>query len=206
MDMIKIGAFIAECRKEKQFTQQQLADKLNITNKAVSKWETGNGFPDITLLKELADILEVSVDEILNAKKNETASPYVEQLDKGSTTEKVAIHSSDVVLGYMVHKAIDKFKMMSIVSMILAMVGIIIQYFIWIETRDLTGWVFGCWLEICSVGIYYYYSTIMKSQMRDYNTTAENKLDAKDITDQSLRYLRIIWALIPVTLLFYLFQ
>ena len=69
MDSIKIGAFIAECRKEKQITQQTLADMLNITNKAVSKWETGNGLPDITLLPELASILGVSVDEILNAEK-----------------------------------------------------------------------------------------------------------------------------------------
>ena len=69
MDSIKIGAFIAECRKEKQITQQTLADMLNITNKAVSKWETGNGLPDITLLSELASILGVSVDEILNAEK-----------------------------------------------------------------------------------------------------------------------------------------
>lgn len=203
MDMIKIGGFIAECRKEKQITQQQLADKLNITNKAVSKWETGNGFPDVTLLTELAEILEVSVDEILNAKKNEKASP-IDDLNKGSTTEKVASHNADVVLGYLVHKSIDKFKMMSIVSMILALAGIIIQYFIWVETRNLTGWVFGCWLEICSGGIYYY-GTLMKNQMRDYNITAEIKLDVKDITGQSLRYLRIIWALIPVTLLFYLF-
>lgn len=63
------GQFIAKCRKENNLSQKELAEKLNITDKAVSKWETGNGAPDISLLMPLAQALNVSVLEILNGEK-----------------------------------------------------------------------------------------------------------------------------------------
>lgn len=65
MDTIKIGKYIAKRRKAAGLTQQELADQLSITNKAVSKWETGQGAPDIGLLTGLAGILHVTVDELL---------------------------------------------------------------------------------------------------------------------------------------------
>lgn len=65
MDQIKIGKFIAECRKAKQLTQVQLAEKLNITDRAISKWETGKGMPDSSIMLELCDILGISVNELL---------------------------------------------------------------------------------------------------------------------------------------------
>lgn len=203
MDNIKIGCFIAECRKEKQITQQQLADMLNITNKAVSKWETGNGLPDITLLTELASILDVSVDEILKAEKKENSVSIVGNLNTVTTTEKIMSHNTDVVITYLVHKSIDKFKMMAIVSIILSVIGVIIQYFVWTETKDLTGWIFGCWLEICSGGVFYYYERLMKNQIRDYNTTADIKMNAKEISKQYLKWLSIMWVLMTLILLFY---
>ena len=63
MEQEKVGKFIAICRKEKQLTQADLAEKLNITNKAVSKWETGRGMPDASILLELSKILDVTVNE-----------------------------------------------------------------------------------------------------------------------------------------------
>ena len=71
--MNKFGEFLYELRKEKGLTQQELADKLNITNKAVSKWETGDAFPETAQLKPLARILGVSVDELLEGKRNGNA-------------------------------------------------------------------------------------------------------------------------------------
>ena len=65
MNQEMIGKFIAECRKEKQLTQIQLADKLGITNRAVSKWETGKSVPDVSIMLELCDELEISVNELL---------------------------------------------------------------------------------------------------------------------------------------------
>ena len=66
MDQFKIGRFIAECRKQKQLTQLQLADKLDITDKAISKWERGIAMPDTSIMLELCDILCISVNELLN--------------------------------------------------------------------------------------------------------------------------------------------
>ena len=69
MDQLKIGKFIAECRKQKQLTQLQLADKLGITDKAISKWERGIAMPDTSIMLELYDILCISVNELLNGER-----------------------------------------------------------------------------------------------------------------------------------------
>ncbi|MCR5822793.1 MAG: helix-turn-helix domain-containing protein [Lachnospiraceae bacterium] len=69
MDAIKTGSFIKDMRKEKGFTQQQFAERLNVSDKAVSRWETGKGFPDIGSLMDIAEVLEVSVAEILKGER-----------------------------------------------------------------------------------------------------------------------------------------
>ena len=72
MDQVKIGKFLRELRKEKGLTQEQLAEKLNVSNRSISRYETGNNMPDISLLIEIADIFEVSIPEIINGeRKNE---------------------------------------------------------------------------------------------------------------------------------------
>lgn len=65
MDQIKIGRLIAECRKKQGLTQLQLAEKLNITDRAVSKWETGRAMPDTSIMLDLCEILGISVNELL---------------------------------------------------------------------------------------------------------------------------------------------
>ena len=69
MNQEKIGKFIAECRKENNLTQEQLAEKLNITAKAISKWETGNGLPDVSIMQELCDVLKITLNELFNGEK-----------------------------------------------------------------------------------------------------------------------------------------
>ena len=66
MDQKRIGAFIAQCRKEKNLTQMQLAELLGITNQAVSKWENGKGMPDMSLLQPLCDVLGISLNELFS--------------------------------------------------------------------------------------------------------------------------------------------
>ena len=66
MDQIKIGKFIAECRKKQNLTQSQLAEKLGITDRAISKWENGRAMPDSSLMLELCGILNISVNELLS--------------------------------------------------------------------------------------------------------------------------------------------
>ncbi len=66
MDQIKIGKFIAECRKNANLTQMQLAEKLNITDRAISKWETGKSMPDSSIMLELCDVLKITVNDLLS--------------------------------------------------------------------------------------------------------------------------------------------
>lgn len=66
MDQIKIGKFIAECRKKNGLTQAQLAEKLNITDRAISKWENGKSMPDSSIMLDLCNELKISVNELLS--------------------------------------------------------------------------------------------------------------------------------------------
>ena len=66
MDQQKIGRFIAECRKKENLTQMQLAEKFNITDRAVSKWETGKAMPDSAIMLELCDVLKITVNDLLS--------------------------------------------------------------------------------------------------------------------------------------------
>ena len=69
MNQIKIGKFILNCRKEKCLTQEQLAEKLGVTSKSISRWENGNTMPDYSLLKELCNELDINVNELLSGEK-----------------------------------------------------------------------------------------------------------------------------------------
>ena len=69
MDQTKIGSFIAEARKQKNLTQRALADQLSISDKTVSKWETGKGLPEVSLMLPLCDVLGISVNELLTGER-----------------------------------------------------------------------------------------------------------------------------------------
>ncbi len=66
MDQVKIGKFIAACRKQENLTQMQLAERLHITDRAVSKWETGRAMPDSAIMLELCSVLKISVNDLLS--------------------------------------------------------------------------------------------------------------------------------------------
>ena len=69
MDAHQFGAFVASCRREKKMTQAQLAARLQVTDKAVSRWERGIGFPDISTIQPLAEALGVSVLELMKSER-----------------------------------------------------------------------------------------------------------------------------------------
>ena len=71
MDQIKIGKFISEERKRKKYTQKELAELLGISDKTISKWERGNGFPEVSLLLPLCNELEITVNELLSGERLE---------------------------------------------------------------------------------------------------------------------------------------
>lgn len=87
----KTGAFIAELRKEKQLTQKELAQKLNVTDKAISRWETGKGFPEVSLLIPLSNELGISVNELLTGERVD----YNEMIDNSNKIIVDTIKNSD---------------------------------------------------------------------------------------------------------------
>ncbi|MBR5309787.1 MAG: helix-turn-helix transcriptional regulator [Oscillospiraceae bacterium] len=70
MDISKTGNLIKELRTEKNLTQKELAEKLNVSTAAISKWENGKGFPDISILEKLSDTLEISIGELVKGERN----------------------------------------------------------------------------------------------------------------------------------------
>ncbi|MBQ4248012.1 MAG: helix-turn-helix domain-containing protein [Ruminococcus sp.] len=91
MDQQKIGEFLKELRKEKGLTQEQLADKLFVSRRTVSRWETGSNMPDLDMLVELADLYEVDLREIFNGQRR------AQEMDKElkETVMQVAEYSTD---------------------------------------------------------------------------------------------------------------
>lgn len=69
IDQIKIGSFLRELRKEKELTQEQLAEKFGVSSRSVSRWENGNTMPELGILVELADFYEVDIKEIIDGER-----------------------------------------------------------------------------------------------------------------------------------------
>lgn len=108
MNQIKIGKFIAICRKEQKLTQMQLAEKLGITDRAVSKWETGKSLPDASIMLELCSILKITVNDLLsgemvNMKDNnrEMENKLIELVKQKQETDKRLL-SMEIFIGVMV--------------------------------------------------------------------------------------------------------
>lgn len=81
MDQIKIGKFIAKCRKDNKITQSELAEKLGVTDRAVSNWENGKNLPDVSFFKPLCDELNITINDLLSGEKVEK-NVYQEKLEE----------------------------------------------------------------------------------------------------------------------------
>lgn len=97
MDQIKIGKFIAECRKDKHLTQEQLAEMLNTTNKSVSKWENGYCLPDSSLYEPLCNLLDITMNEL-----------FTGQRIKEEDYKTIANHNLMQMLKYKLYQMSDK--------------------------------------------------------------------------------------------------
>lgn len=96
MDQMKIGNFLKELRKEKDITQAQLAETLNVSARTVSRWETGSNMPDISILVDIADYYDISIPEIINGERkseimNEEERKIAKTMSDYATTEKEKI-------------------------------------------------------------------------------------------------------------------
>jgi transcriptional regulator with XRE-family HTH domain len=99
MDMKKIGAFLKELRKERKLTQEQLAERLNVSNRTISRWETGANMPDLDIIIQLADYYEIDLRELLNgerkgrAMENEQRDTLLKVADYNNLREKMLIRN-----------------------------------------------------------------------------------------------------------------
>jgi transcriptional regulator with XRE-family HTH domain/DNA-directed RNA polymerase subunit RPC12/RpoP len=106
MDQEKIGKFIATCRKEQGLTQAVLAEKLNITDRAVSKWETGRSLPDAAIMPELCDILNININDLFSGERigmdqyQEMAEQHLLEMRKAEELTNRKLLSLEVVIGY----------------------------------------------------------------------------------------------------------
>lgn len=114
MNQTEIGKFIAQCRKEKKLTQAQLAEKLNITDRAISKWETGKSMPDSSIMLELCEILGITVNELLSGKKVD-----MEDYEKKADENLIAFKRKD-------ENNMTKNIMISILFSVICFIGIMV--------------------------------------------------------------------------------
>ena len=157
MDQAKIGKFIAERRKKANLTQMQLAEKLNITDRAVSKWETGKAMPDTSIMLDLCNILEISVNDLLSGEvvsmdnyNRQLENNLIEMVKQKEAADKRLL-SMEIVIGVAVSAAF----------LALAMVVAFAQIETWLKivliiigiVPFLTGMVYG--LRIEQVAGYY---------------------------------------------------
>ena len=104
MNQIKIGKFIAECRKRNNLTQMQLAQKLNITDRAISKWENGKAMPDSSIMLDLCKELKISVNELLSGEMidmnnyDKKAEENLLKLNESNEKKKKIILCSSIVI------------------------------------------------------------------------------------------------------------
>ena len=115
MDAPKFGTFIAQCRKEKSMTQSELAAKIMVTDKAVSRWERGKGFPDINLLLPLAEALEVSVLELMHSERQK---------------DKVQLFQDDTIIVHLMENAVEMNKQNKQQDRIIACISCITMFFV----------------------------------------------------------------------------
>ena len=107
MEQEKVGKFIAACRKEQGLTQAVLAEKLGITDRAVSKWENGKSMPDSSIMLDICALLKISVNELLSGERldmdnyKELAEENLMQLQKQEEAANKRMLSLEVVVGYM---------------------------------------------------------------------------------------------------------
>ena len=123
MDQIKIGKFIAEERKVKKYTQRELADRIGISDKTISKWERGNGFPEVSLLLPLCNELDITVNELLSGERlqeedyKKKAEENMVNLVKEAQESKKKIVLSAVVAGLVVVAAMPLFILAGVIEM-----------------------------------------------------------------------------------------
>ena len=124
MDKEKTGAFISRIRKEKKLTQKELAEQLHVTDKAVSKWERGMSYPDISLLESIAQILEVSVLELLEGERISNDAPIEKEEAQQLLSQSISISDDEITRKHIRSKSLILFSTLVIMLLVSIMLNI----------------------------------------------------------------------------------
>lgn len=124
MDQVKIGKFIAECRKNQGLTQMQLAEKFGITDRAVSKWETGKSMPDVSIMQDLCDVLHINVNELLSG-EHLTMEEYQKQAEDNLMDLKKKEKTKNTIINILMYILVTVLVVRSVISIFYSCVTII---------------------------------------------------------------------------------
>ena len=126
IDKRKFGAFVCELRKEKGYTQKELAEKLFISDKAISKWETAVSIPDTALLVPLADLLGVTVTELLMCERLETARPMAAEDVESVVQAAIAYSEGKAARAYQIK---NRWSVAYVFSLVIGTAGTLLNVF-----------------------------------------------------------------------------
>ena len=129
MDTKKIGAFLKQCRKEKNLTQEQLAEKFEVSARTVSRWETGINMPDLSILVQLAEYYDVEIRELLDGERSQTMNKEMKE-----TLDKVAVYEE-----WVKQKALKAGNLAFASMFVIGVLAIIIQMLLMVDTRLVLG-------------------------------------------------------------------
>ena len=129
MDTKKIGAFLKQCRKEKNLTQEQLAEKFGVSARTVSRWETGTNMPDLSILIELAEYYDIEIKELLDGERSSTMNKEMKE-----TLDKVAAYEE-----WVKEKALKAGNLAFATMFLISVSAIIIQLILAVNLRFVLG-------------------------------------------------------------------
>ena len=129
MDTKKIGAFLKQCRKEKNLTQEQLAEKFEVSARTVSRWETGINMPDLSILVQLAEYYDVEMRELLDGERSQTMNKEMKE-----TLDKVAVYEE-----WVKQKALKAGNLAFASMFVISVLAIIIQMLLTVDIRLVLG-------------------------------------------------------------------
>ena len=129
MDTKKIGAFLKQCRKEKNLTQEQLAEKFEVSARTVSRWETGINMPDLSILVQLAEYYDVEIRELLDGERSQTMNKEMKE-----TLDKVAVYEE-----WVKQKALKAGNLAFASMFVISVLAIIIQMLLTVDIRLVLG-------------------------------------------------------------------
>ncbi len=179
IDTYKIGKNIALLRKARGLTQQQLAETLGVTNKAVSKWETGEGLPDISVLPALAAALQTTTDSLLSA-------------GEAKEDEEHPIET------YILQKRLASYKMHCLVAAMACVLGVLLAWVIWAETQTLYAVAVGLILQIVGLMWYEIRRISVNAELQAYNSKAEKPVD-NPLPRRRFYALTVwLWSILPI--------